>query len=478
MKRSLCLLLVILMSLSFCACGKSEASNETAAANQGSEEKANSQLQIGFAKVNTTPSYSVTLIGSSVNGDRYSNGIISYLFATCVAAKYGDEIYLLFTVDLLSLGDAMIQTLRDEITAAVPDVKSINIFFGATHAHNAPMYYQSGNTPEGKYRGEFINNIVTAAKLAVKDLTPATMEVCKFQLEGMNFIRHYEMNDGTYAGSNFGSTASGYKAHAYEANNEMILVNFPREGKEPVMLVNWAAHPADPYDPAIGYLSICSDHPGWCRDKLEELTGAKVAYFNGASGDVVPKSAIAEVNHGLNAKEYGIKLAEMAYEHIGELKPVEVDAICATGESVTVNVEHEMEHLLAQCQEIAQMPAQGMRTEADIMARSLGLTSYHHASAIVSRSKKGATEQREINVLRIGPVSFTTGTYEMASQHAEELKAASPFEFTFQICSNSSYIPREEAIDYYSYEGNTRAYTRETGDMLVQKYVELLNTIK
>jgi len=81
-------------------------------------------------------------------------------------------------------------------------------------------------------------------------------------------------------------------------------------------------------------------------------------------------------------------------------------------------------------------------------------------------------------VLRIGPVSFTTGTYEMASQHAEELKAASPYEFTFQICGNNRYIPREEAIDYHSYEGDTRFYTRETGDMMVQKYLELLESIK
>ena len=467
MKKILCLAIAAIMILSLCACGGSAQETQPAA-----------QLEIGFSKVNTTPSYPVTLIGSSVNGDRYSNGLVSYLFATCVAAKCADEIYLLYTIDILCLADGMIQILRDMITEEVPEVKSINIFFGATHAHNAPMYYQTGNSPEGKYREEFIKNVVTAAKLAVKDLTPASMEVCKFDLEGMNFIRHYEMNDGTYAGSNFGSTTSGYKAHVYEANNEMILVNFPREGKEPVMLVNWAAHPADPYDPAIGYLSICSDYPGWCRDRLEELTGAKVAYFNGASGDVVPKSRIPEVNHGLNAKEYGIKLAEMAYEHIGELKAVEVDAIRATGETLNVNVEHELEHLLIQCTEIAAMPAQGKRAEADQMAIALGLTSYHHASAIVSRSKKGATEQREVNALRIGPVSFTTGTYEMASQHAEELKAASPFEYTFQICSNSSYIPREEAIDYYSYEGNTRAYTRETGDMMVEKYVELLNSIK
>ena len=143
-----------------------------------------------------------------------------------------------------------------------------------------------------------------------------------------------------------------------------------------------------------------------------------------------------------------------------------------------MNVEHEGEHLLFQCMEIKDLHSNGKKAEADQLAWSLGLSSCYHGNVILARSRLGATQQREINVLRIGPVSFTTGTYEMASQHAEELKAASPYEFTFQICGNQRYIPREEAIDYHSYEGDTRFYTRETGDMMVQKYLELLESIK
>ena len=66
----------------------------------------------------------------------------------------------------------------------------------------------------------------------------------------------------------------------------------------------------------------------------------------------------------------------------------------------------------------------------------------------------------------------------MASEHAGEIKAASPFPYTFQICANSKYIPREEAIDYCSYEGTSTFYVRETGDMLVAIYVEMLESIK
>ena len=112
------------------------------------------------------------------------------------------------------------------------------------------------------------------------------------------------------------------------------------------------------------------------------------------------------------------------------------------------------------------------------MAVDIGLTSAYHAWAIVDRSKMGETQVRTLNAFRIGPVGFTTGTYEMASQHGAELKEQSPYEFTFLLCGNKNYSPREEAIDYNSYEGTNRPYTRETGDELVAKYVEMLNSIK
>ena len=469
MKKLLCMTLAILMLLSLCACGGSDADGE----------EVKPQLEIGYGKVNITPSYSVGLAASGDEKSRRSTGMVSYLYATCVAVKHGGETYLLYTVDTLAIGEGFGDVLRAEIVSQFPDVKLENIYFGATHTHSAPATGWSDDSPEGKYRQEFVAYMPQAAKLALNDLTPATMEACKFELEGMNFVRHYLMNDGTYAGSNFGDSSSGYKEHTYDVNHEMILVNFKREGKEDVLLVNWAAHPANPYDEAIGNLNISADHPGWCRDEMEKLTGAKVAYFNGASGDVVMRSSVESLKHDLNAKEYGEKLAQMAYEHYDELKPLEVDAVKTAQQAVTVNVEHELEHLLVQCMEIKEVRSdRTQKDKADQMARDIGLSSAYHASAIITRSKMGATDVRTLNTFRIGPIGFTTGTYEMASEHAEELKAASPYEFTFQICGNQNYIPREEAIDYHSYEGDTRRYTRETGDLLVQKYLEMLGSIK
>ena len=445
----------------------------------GSKKEDKNSLQVGFGKVNITPDYSVGLGGSGNDKVRRSENLISYIFAFCVAFKQNDEIYLMYTVDTLSINDQLADIIRSQIVHAHPDLglKEENIYLAATHGHNCPTPYWPDEN-EGRYRTDFLNLLPQAAEQAVKDLAPATMEVTQFDLEGMNFVRHYIMNDGTYAGSNFGITDSGYKEHTYEVNHEMILVNFPREGKEDVLLVNWAAHPADARDPAIGYLNISADHPGWCRDKLEQLTGSKVAYFNGASGDVVPFSKVPELASGLDAMQYGEKLAEMAYEHYGELKPVEVGPIKTTTRDVEVKVEHEMEHLVAEGNAIWEMYMQGDSTGANARARALGLSSLFHAHTISSRSKLGLTEMRELNAIAIGPIGFVTCTFEMASEHADEVKAAAPFDTVFIMSGNQRYIPREEAIDYHSYEGDTRYYVRETGDQMVQQFLEILGEVK
>lgn len=475
MKKIISMFLVSLMLLSLCACGSATAGE----ASDGGETRGDA-LQVGFGKVNITPDYSVGLGGSGNDKIRRSTGLISYVFAICVALRQNGDLYLMYTVDTLSINDDLADIIRQYIKTALPDIeiKAENIYLAATHSHSCPTPYWPDEN-EGKYRAELMNWLPQAAKLAIEDLAPATMEVTQFDLEGMNFVRHYIMNDGTYAGSNFGNTQSGYKAHTYEVDHEMILVNFPREGKKNVLLVNWAAHPANPNDPAIGYLNISADHPGWCRDKLEQLTGAKVAYFNGASGDVVPNSKITEINHGLNAKEYGERLAEMAFEHYETLKPVEIGAIKTTTRDVELKVEHELEHLVAECVEIKDLHVnQGQTDLANQKARALGLSSCFHASSIIARAKLGPTQLREVNAIALGPVGFVTCTYEMASGHADELKAAAPFSTVFIMSGNQRYIPREEAIDYHSYEGDTRYYTRDAGDYMVAQFLEMLNEVK
>ena len=471
MKKLLSLTLAVLMLLSLCACGGSG----------NGEEAADTSLEVGFGKVNITPTYSVGLGGSGNEKVRRSEGITSYIFANCLAFRQKGEIYLVYSIDTLSVSDELADQLRVKILEEIPELKLENIFLKATHSHSCPTPYWSDNEPEGKYRTDFFNWIPQAAKQAIKDLAPATMEVTQFSVPGMSFVRHYLMNDGTYAGDQFGDASSGYKQQTYIPDDEMILVNFPREGKDSILLVNWAAHPSNPYDSTIGYKNISADHPGWCRDKLEQLIGGgtKVVYFNGASGDLDFYNYVKAENHGLLAKPYGEKLAEYAFEHYDELKPVEDTAFRTVTREVTLTVEHELEHLLPQAMEVWNIyTTTSNKKAANAEAYKLGLSSCFHASAIVRRAKAAATEDREVSAIAIGPVGFVLVGYEMASEHAMEVKEAAPFDTVFIMSGNSRYLPREEAIDYHAYEGDTRQYTRDAADVMVKNELEMLNELK
>ena len=151
MKKILCLALAVLMLLSLCACGGSGA---------GEKEEEKPQLQVGYGKVNITPTYSVGLASSGDEKNRRSTGLISYLFATCVAVKYGEETYLLYTIDTIGISEDFGDILRVEILTQFPELKLENIILGATHTHSAPATGWNDNEAEGKYRREDRKSVV------------------------------------------------------------------------------------------------------------------------------------------------------------------------------------------------------------------------------------------------------------------------------------------------------------------------------
>ena len=102
-----------------------------------------------------------------------------------------------------------------------------NIFMGATHTHSAPSINVSKEWDQ-----LLMDSFVKAGKDAMADLAPVQLQATTATLENMNFVRHYLMNDGTYYGSNFGSTASGFKARALDPDKQLILVK-----RAPIFLV-------------------------------------------------------------------------------------------------------------------------------------------------------------------------------------------------------------------------------------------------
>ena len=465
MKKLISVLLSLCILFGLCACGS--AGGETDQSQAGG-------LQAGYGRENITPDFPVGMGGYSDSETRKSGVVLDYIYTTCVAFKDGDTTILVYTVDVCGLSDTVMEQMRNHISN-VTDVPNENIFIGATHTHSAPAY-----GADDKWDKVFLDAAGNAGKAAIADLALIKIESTTATLENMNFVRHYLMNDGTYYGSNFGSTVSGFKAHALEyPDRQLILLKLDREEKKDILMVNWQAHPAAAARQA-DYTGVSADFVGHTRTKLETDTGMMVAYYTGAAGNTNPKSLIESENvkNNNSYRDYGKTLAEEIEAVLPNLAPVEASGIKTTRHAFAAEVDHSWDYMIQEANEVFELWKSEGKEKGDALGKTYGFTSSYQARAIRTRAALPATQNREMRAFRIGPIGFTTGTYEMYSDHAEYVKENSPFDLTFVITGCSGYIGNKASYEYRSYETDTGMYASGTGEKMAEKYVELLNAIK
>lgn len=472
MKKFLSLLLAAIMVLSLCACNGS-----TGEADQTDGAGQTGGLQVGFGKVSITPDYTVGLGGYSDMESRMHTGFVDYIYTTCIAVTSGEETILIYTVDNVATSLSTKIRMRTSITRStgIPEDK---IFIGATHTHSAPSLgtaYPNGE----RYMRDFDIAAAKAAEQALADRAPATMYQAKANHEGLNFIRHYTLTDGTLTDSSGASAlpTNQLAGHPMPSDTQMVLLKFDREGdKKDILMVNWQAHPAKANE--IGYNLISPNFIGSLRNKLEKDTDTLVAYFTGAAGNQVTDSLIPGENPMLTYTAYGEKLAECAYSMLDSLQPVEGTAVKSTRQTVKVAVDHSWDHMVAQADQVYEVwKSQGL-TMGDNLAKTYNMSSSYHARAIRDRAKMGATVDMEISAFSIGDVGFTTGSYEMFSDNGIFVKENSPFETNFIITGCSSYVASDIAFTYRNYEADTGFYARGVAEQLADEYVKMLTSLK
>ena len=460
MKKCAVWILVFSLVLSLGACKSAPQSTETTSPQAG--------LQVGYAKVNITPGYSVGLSGYSNAEVRRSEGFLDHIYATCIAMSQGTETILLYTVDTIAMTHNEAEFFRGMITRAT-GIPGDKIFFGATHAHSCPE-------KSGQYKQELSQWMAEAAQEALKDRAPATVQATTTEIQGLNFVRHYKMADGTYAGANFGDFSKEIVGHATRNDPQMVLVTFARDGdKKDVVLVNFQAHPD--HSTYLGFYQIAADFVGPLRDELEKLSGASVAYFTGAAGNQNPSSKIPEENHGLTWQEYGIKLGQLANEALSGLQDTE-GGLRTCRRMVDVEIDHSWDRMLTQANEVYELWKNADEKAAMAVGKTYDFTSVFQARAIRDRAAMGMTAQLELNAFTVGGIGFTTGTYEMFSDQGLFVKEHSPFPINFIITGCSGYIPTADAFTYRSYEADTGFYACGTAEKLAENYVDMLNEIK
>lgn len=463
MKKAICMILSAVLVLGLCACGG------------GGGNEAQASLKAGWGRVNITPQYPVPMAGYS---NRVSEGYRDYLYATCIAVSDGNETVLMYTLDLLNAnGGTMADEYRVAITSAT-GIPADRIFIGATHTHSGGQVLS--NDAAGKqFKQDVLNAVAQAGQEALADMAPCRFLKAQQTLEGMNFVRHYKLEDGSYKGSNFNEDSlSPVVGHADEPDKQLTLLKFDREeGKKDILFVGWQAHPDHAY--ANGFNTLSADFPGAMREALEyDNEDLLVGYYGGASGDVNTFSEIKELNHGLGMTEYGEKLAQLVTEAMAKLEPVEGTTVKATTKVHTFSIDHSWDHMITQAREISTIFSTQGRDAATKEGVKYGFSSAYHANAIISRVSMGASENRTLGAFCIGDVGFIEAKCEMFSASAKYVKQNSPFSTTVVIAGNSTYIPRAEAYDYHCYEADTSLFEKGSAEKMSEAFVEMLKSLK
>ena len=236
-------------------------------------------FKVGYARVNITPPMGVNIAGYFI--ERIADGVLDELETCAVAVSDGKNTVLLMTIDHCGVLKVFLDEWRQRISEAT-GIPAEAIYIHSTHTHTGPVLLKDCKNPlNQQYEAFLATRVVDVARFAVEDMKAAKMGIGTSEAKNVAFIRRYRMKDGT-AKTNPGVNNPDIVAPIGITDESVHVVRFDREGKETVVLVNFANHPD-----VVGGNKISSDWPGMTRRFVEKaIENTKCIFFNGAQGDV------------------------------------------------------------------------------------------------------------------------------------------------------------------------------------------------
>ena len=438
-------------------------------------------LRIGYGRTDITPEGSVPLAGYGNLKNRFNTEVRDPLYATCIAfTDAEDNTVLLYTTDcissLRSMGDQVREVLGKEY--GLPEQ---NIMIAATHTHSGPAGYETHVPSIQAFREKYALGLIEAGRKAMADRAEAQLYVCGCPTERMNFIRHHKMADGTYAGANFGSWAGGFVGHASNNDSWIQLIKIVRPGTKDIIMMNWQAHPC--FTGGINEKVLSADYIGDVRKYVEEKTGARFAFFQGAAGNHNGTSFYRRETRTYDSAEYGKLLGEYALWALEAPVYVKGSKVEALRRDITLELDHSDDHLVPLCEDIQRQwletgdrPACNKRAQEEV-----GLNSIYAVGAVIGRAGRGTQEDMPIYAFRVGELGFACAPYEMFGANGMFIKEWAPYAMTFVVsCCNGShsYLASKLAYSHGSYEVDQRRYTEGSAELLADNFVDMLKELK
>ena len=437
-------------------------------------------IKVGYGRADITPDAPVPLGGYGNSIGRTNEVVRDPLFATCLAfTDNKDQTVLVYTTDALYAPIELINQVRDILCPEL-GLERHQIQVASTHSHSTPDMTLVDIPAIADCRAKYVEALCAAAREAMADRAPAIAYIGSVQTCGMNFIRHYMMTDGSYAGANFGDKTLPVAKHASTSDPWMQIIKFARLQGEDITLVNFQAHPC--FTGGINAKVLSADYIGDMRRYVEEQTHTRFAFFQGAAGNHNGFSYLASETRFNDSTGYGEELGKYVVGALPGLRHVNADNIFCNKRTLTLEIDHSDDWMVPQCLKIqAEWEKNHDRDASNAQAKAIGLNSIYAVLSLISRSKLEQTCAMEIYSLRVGDLGFIFAPYEMFGVNGEFIKDFAPYPMTFVVtCANDrqSYLASELAFSHGCYEVDSRRYPKGTAELLANNFVEMLTELK
>ncbi len=438
-------------------------------------------FQVGFGRSDITPTETeLPMSGYGNAASRLSTttaqNAYDALKVSCTAITDEDgETVLLISVDLIRPDADLMTTILPAVSAAT-GVPESRIFTTFTHTHSAPETNSVTNQKIRRYNAMLPDRFAESASLAMADRACATMQTGSFEVDGLNFTRHYKYQDLSgnwhYFGDNFGSAPTDLIGkltiqHATEADRTMHLVQFTREGTD-ILLANWRVHPH--MTGGSTKTAVSADIIGTTRYYFENDRDCHFMYLQGAAGNINESSRISSEQHGLSYDQYGQELAQQM--HTAMTNGCLTDAApglwqvdhCDYNAVADISTQEEYDHAVTARNTYntwLQQNPEATSAEKREKLEELGYQSTYHINNVITRHSY-TDKIIPLNACSLGnSLAFYTAPGELWDTVSMELEEASPFDMTLCLGYSQDYYnyfvydPNNGGqLSYESYEGN------------------------
>ena len=443
-------------------------------------------FKAGFGMVDISPAESVPLAGYGGSDRRMSTGSYSPLEARCVAIRDTEgELMFFLVADIIGAPAGLGNSIRNSLAAEL-GISPENVIISGTHTHASVDTGYTNIPSVVNFNAAYIAGMKEAAYKALADLKPAEVYIGSIRTQNMNFVRRYIMDDGSLVGDNAYGTGTKIVRHETDADPELQLMKFVREGGKDILISQFQAHPH--LEGKTNYYS--SQTVGAIRNAVESTLGVHSLHWNGASGNLNSHSRISSENrfsqNNSGVISYGKQMCTYIQMAYNTLIKAETGKIQVRKVTYTANVNHLYDHMLTEAQMIVDYfnkgnSASASATYAHNLTKDcdMRINSYYHASRILINSKLPATRDMDLVAWSFGDVGGVVLPYEMFDTSGMQVKENSPFARTFIVGysypSPGGYIPTREGYANGGYESDNSTFAPGTAEGMVENYLNMLN---